>query len=140
MKQSFKCMSTIKQRLATQSVEATFASNTTIMSTEWNEARPYESIPSPKRIYWSLLPGGKLYGKSIADIQRSFNQEYGDILRIPGVFGRPDFVFIFDPNDYATVFRTEGQWPMRLGLPSLMYYRKKMRNDFFCENSGLLIE
>lgn len=52
------------------------------------------------------------------------------------MFGKQDIVFTFDPKDYQTLFRTEGIWPLRLGLDSVDFYRHKRRPDVFI-NGGL---
>ena len=69
-----------------------------------------------------------------------FRAEYGDILSFPGLFGRKDMVFSFNPADFEMLFRTEGQWPARKGIDTFDYYRKKVRPDLFAHCGGLVNE
>lgn len=64
-------------------------------------------------------------------------EDYGDIFRFPGLFGGPEILFSFDPNDFETIFRTEGYWPDRIVLQTMIYYRSKVRPDIFGKYSGL---
>ena len=56
------------------------------------------------------------------------------------MLGKPEMVFTNDPNDIEMVFRTEGQWPERKGLDSMVHYRKNLRPDIFGDHTGLVIE
>lgn len=56
------------------------------------------------------------------------------------MLGKPETVFTNDPNDIELVFRTEGQWPHRKGLDSLVHFRKNLRPDIFGKNTGLVID
>lgn len=73
-------------------------------------------------------------------MHRAMRSDYGDIVRIPGLFGRADTVIAFKPEIFEKVFRTEGQFPRRRGLETFIYYRKKVRPEVFGDTGGLLSE
>ncbi|XP_037048515.1 probable cytochrome P450 12b2, mitochondrial [Bradysia coprophila] len=110
--------------------------------TEWNSAKPFSSLPGPSKLGFlrSFLPGGKYHNITLLGMQKAFYNEYGTIFRFPGLFGKPDMVFTFDPNDMETVFRTEGQWPGRRGIDTIDYYRRKIRPDIFKKGTGLVMD
>ena len=56
------------------------------------------------------------------------------------MLGKPEIVFTNDPNDIEMVFRTEGQWPERNGIDSMVHYRKTLRPDIFGDHAGLVID
>uniref|UniRef100_A0A182SG32 Cytochrome P450 n=1 Tax=Anopheles maculatus TaxID=74869 RepID=A0A182SG32_9DIPT len=115
---------------------------------EWASAKPYKSIPSPKLFTFAKefkeggntpvddvgryydLTGGELYGR--------WRDDYGLLMRIKGMLGRPDIVITFRPEDFEKVFRTEGVWPIRRASETLSYYRQRVRPDVFGELSGLI--
>lgn len=47
-------------------------------------------------------------------------------------------LFSFNPANYEKIFRTEGAWPVRRGLHSFEYYRKKVRPEVFKDMGGLV--
>lgn len=66
--------------------------------------------------------------------------EYGSILKLPGMFGNKEVVMIIDSNDFETVFRNEGIWPNRRGISTFNHYRKNIRPDVFRDMGGLISE
>lgn len=105
---------------------------------EWKNAKPFSEIPSPgASLLFKFLPGGELANTSILHMHRYFQRTYGNIAFMKGMFGADSIVMIYDPNDFATVFRKEGQWPSRKNLDGMEYYREKIRKDVFKKN-GLL--
>lgn len=71
---------------------------------------------------------------------RFFRDSYGDLVRMPGLFGKRDMLLSFHPDDYETLFRNEGQWPLRRGLDTFGYYRMHVRPDVFKGKGGLVAE
>lgn len=59
---------------------------------EWKASTPFSSIPGPKKFsfFCSYLPGGKYHNISIVDLQKKLRAEYGDLIRLPGSFGKND--------------------------------------------------
>lgn len=64
-------------------------------------------------------------------------EEYGDLFKLPALFGGVEFIASHNPNDFQTVFRTEGQWPERTTFQTLAYFRKKVRPDIYGKYAGL---
>lgn len=87
----------------------------------------------------SNFPTGKLHKVSFVEMNRVFQSDYGDLVRVPGLFGRPDVLLSFNPEIHERVFRTEGIYPIRTGLETFTYYRKNIRSDFN-DTGGLLVE
>jgi cytochrome P450 family 12 len=63
---------------------------------------------------------------------------YGPISKITNIPGKRDLVFLYDPRDFETVFRNEGQWPLRPVMDSFPYYRNVTRKDIFQGVSGIV--
>lgn len=105
-------------------------------------AKPYSSVPGPNA--WELFnwfrPGGKLYGKQVFEIQEAFYEKYGNLSKLPGIFGKPDFLFVYEPEDMEKVYRYEGQYPIREGLDSITYFRTQVRKDIYGKGGGLTTE
>lgn len=73
-------------------------------------------------------------------MHRGMRKKFGDVVKIPGMLGRKNMLLTFDPVIFETVFRTEGTYPVRRGLETFIYYRKKVRPDVFRGTGGLLSE
>lgn len=73
-------------------------------------------------------------------MHRAMRNDFGDIVRIPGLMGRADTLITFKPCIFEKVFRTEGSYPGRRGLETFIYYRKKVRPEVFGDTGGLLTE
>lgn len=73
-------------------------------------------------------------------MHRAMRKDYGDLVRIPGLFGRADTLIAYKPDIFEKVYRTEGQFPKRRGLETFIYYRKKVRPEIFGDTGGLLSE
>ncbi|XP_055595528.1 cytochrome P450 CYP12A2-like [Uranotaenia lowii] len=114
----------------------------TAVDPEWANALPFEKIPGPPK---AALMAGMIYGGlftqegTLVDQLQTIRKTYGDLVRVPGVFGRPTRLLSFSPDDCERVFRTEGQWPMRASLETFTYYRKELRKDVF-KDMGLVTE
>lgn len=112
---------------------------------EYNQAIPFDKIPGPKSypvvgIAPHFMPKGKYYKLGIKELNQKMREEYGDVVILKGAFGKPDFVFLFNPKDFEIVFRTEGKWPYRPALEILDEFRVKERPDLFQGIGGLLQE
>lgn len=60
------------------------------------------------------------------------------IVRIPGILGKPDFIYIFENDLIEKVLRTEGKYPTCFSIAALAKYRRQ--EPFFNGVGGLLIE
>lgn len=56
-------------------------------------------------------------------IYKECRNTYGDIYKMK--IHRFNFVHIFDPNDFETVFRSDGKHPKREAFLTLNHYNKK---------------
>lgn len=112
---------------------------------ELRNARPVSEIPGPKAlpilgIMHHFLPGGKYYKMTMLDLHKKMREEYGDVVLFPGSMGRPDLVMTYDPENFAKLYRNEGQWPHRRSFAVFEYFRKNERPDLFKGMAGLLSE
>lgn len=106
------------------------------------KAKPFEDIPviSKYSLIRGFLPGGEFYGKNHDDLYRILRSKFGDVFMFPGMFGKKDILMTFHPDDFATIFRTEGAWPSREGLETLAYHRKVRSAKIFGNIGGLATE
>jgi cytochrome P450 family 49 subfamily A len=65
-------------------------------------------------------------------------RQFGPIVRLSGLLGRPDMVFLFDADEIERVFRSEELMPMRPSMPSLNYYKHVLHPDVFGDTGGLI--
>ncbi|XP_037921750.1 probable cytochrome P450 12d1 proximal, mitochondrial isoform X5 [Hermetia illucens] len=125
--------------LATQVEAAKDNPRSSNFQNDYAKAIHFSKIPGPSKFVFlrSLMPGGKYYKMEFVDMIKRQREDYGDLFRFPGLFGGPEILFSFDPNDFETIFRTEGYWPDRIVLQTMIYYRSKVRPDIFGKYSGL---
>ncbi|XP_068145178.1 probable cytochrome P450 12d1 proximal, mitochondrial [Drosophila tropicalis] len=86
----------------------------------------------------SFMPGGEFHNASVIEFAMKMRERYGDVFIMPGMFGRKDFVVTFNTKDIETIFRSEGIWPHREGLDSLIYFRTHVRPDVYGDSKGLI--
>ncbi|XP_044254761.1 probable cytochrome P450 301a1, mitochondrial [Tribolium madens] len=109
-----------------------------------NDAKPYSEIPGPKPIpilgnTWRLLPIIGQYDVSdVAKLSELFYKEYGKIVKLSGLVGRPDLLFIYDANEIEKIYRQEGPTPFRPSMPCLVRYKSVVRKDFFGDVGGVV--
>lgn len=109
---------------------------------EWLNAKPFNQLPGPSKYLFPLqfLPGGKLHNGTLIDIHKIMYGTYGDISILRGNFGQYDTVFSFNAEDFEKVYRTEGLWPIRIGLNTFDHYRKNVKPEIFKGIGGLVTE
>lgn len=71
-------------------------------------------------------------------MSKKLHAQYGDIVKIEGLLGRPDMVFVYDASEIERIFRREEKMPHRPSMPSLDYYKHVLRKDFFEDNPGVI--
>lgn len=76
--------------------------------------------------------------QAVDQVSKKLYKEYGDIVKIEGLLGRPDMVFIYDANEIERIFRQEERMPYRPSMPSLNYYKHVLRKEFFKNNAGVI--
>lgn len=119
--------------------------NNSVSAKKLPDAIPYKNIPGPSAlplisIAHHFMPGGKYHNMGMKEAHQKLKEEYGDVVKLKGVFGKPDFIFVFNPKDIELIFRSEGQWPYRMPLEVLDHFRAKERPDLFQGIGGLLQE
>ncbi|KAH8320006.1 hypothetical protein KR074_011040, partial [Drosophila pseudoananassae] len=109
---------------------------------KWQQAKLYKDMPGPSswRMISYFMPGGALYNTNLIQMNRRMREMYGDIYSMPGLMGRANVVFTYNPEDFEVTYRNEGLWPIRIGLESFSYYRKVQRPDVFGGIGGLVSE
>ncbi|XP_058453019.1 probable cytochrome P450 12a4, mitochondrial [Malaya genurostris] len=118
------------------------ANNVAAVDPEWETAMPFDKISGPSiwRMMKNFAPGGRYHNCTLPQMHKFLQEDYGNLMRLPGMFGREPILLSFNPNDFEKLFRAEGKWPVRRGLESFVYYRKKVRPDVFKGMGGLLTE
>lgn len=81
---------------------------------------------------------GSYQTEHIDKLSQNLYETYGEIVKIGGILGRPDMIFLFNPNDIEQTFRQEDLLPLRPSMPSLNYYKHVHRKDFFRNNAGVI--
>lgn len=76
--------------------------------------------------------------QEIDKVSKRLFKQYGDIVKIEGLMGRPDMVFLYDADEIQKIFRQEEIMPHRPSMPSLNYYKHVLRKDFFKSNAGVI--
>lgn len=111
---------------------------------ELQEAKPYSEVPGPKPLpllgnTWRLLPIiGQYQVSDVAKLSQIFYQEYGKIVKLSGLVGRPDLLFVYDADEIEKVYRSEGPTPFRPSMPCLVKYKSVVRKDFFGDLGGVV--
>uniref|UniRef100_A0A1B6H313 Cytochrome P450 n=2 Tax=Cuerna arida TaxID=1464854 RepID=A0A1B6H313_9HEMI len=107
-------------------------------------ARPYSEVPGPRPLpllgnTWRLLPViGQYQVSDLAQVSRLLYEEYGNIVKLSGLIGRPDLLFVYDADEIEKVYRLEGDTPYRPSMPCLVQYKSKVRKDFFGRLPGVV--
>lgn len=63
---------------------------------------------------------------------------YGRIVKLGGLIGRPDLLFVYDADEIEKVYRHEGPTPYRPSMPCLVKYKSEIRADFFGSLPGVV--
>jgi hypothetical protein len=74
----------------------------------------------------------------LAECSAQFRAQYGNIVKLSGLVGRPDLLFVYDADATEKVYRTEGPTPFRPSMPCLVYYKSVVRKDFFGALPGVV--
>ena len=95
---------------------------------EYNQAKPFDAIPTPKRIPVLNVSRGftKFSPSRAVQLVQERVQEFGKLFREKSAPGLPEFLFVLDPEDVAKVFRADGRYPRRFPLWEWTVVRKKL--------------
>ncbi|KAJ1521165.1 hypothetical protein ONE63_002860 [Megalurothrips usitatus] len=107
--------------------------------------RGYDEVPGPTPLpllgnSWRFLPVvGNFRIQEMDRVCLGLRERYGDIVRMSGLLGRPDMVFVFDADLIEQVFRAEDALlPVRPSMPSLDAFKHGIRKDFFGDLAGVI--
>lgn len=81
---------------------------------------------------------GQYQISNLADVSAQLNKEYGKIVRLGGLVGRPDLLFVYDADEIEKVYRQEGPTPFRPSMPCLVHYKSVVRKEFFGRLAGVV--
>ncbi|KAL7046891.1 hypothetical protein ACKWTF_002732 [Chironomus riparius] len=105
---------------------------------------PYTQVPGPKPLpiignTWRFAPIiGQFKISDIATMSFLLNQVFGRIVKVSGLMGRPDLLFVYDCDEIEKCYRNEGPTPFRPSMPSLVKYKSELRKDFFGDLPGVV--
>ncbi|KAE8745658.1 Cytochrome P450 CYP301 [Frankliniella occidentalis] len=110
-----------------------------------NDVRGYDEVPGPRPVpflgnSWRFLPVvGNYRIEQMDKVCLGLHRQYGDIVKVAGLLGRPDMVFVFDADLIEQVFRGEDALlPVRPSMPSLDAFKHGIRKDFFGDLAGVI--
>ena len=66
------------------------------------------------------------------------HEVYGNIVKVSGLIGHPDLLFVFDGDEIRNTFRREEVLPHRPAMPSLHHYKEVLHKDFFGDCPGVI--
>ncbi|KAK3923649.1 putative cytochrome P450 [Frankliniella fusca] len=108
-------------------------------------ARGYNEVPGPRPLpmlgnTWRFVPViGNFRIEEMDKVCLGLHRQYGDIVKVAGLLGRPDMVFVFDADLIEQVFRAEDALlPVRPSMPSLDAFKHGIRKDFFGDLAGVI--
>lgn len=107
-------------------------------------AKPYSEIPGPTPLpilgnTWRLLPIIGQYDISdVGKLSGKLYNMYGNIVKLSGLIGRPDLLFVYNADEIEKVYRQEGPTPLRPSMPCLVKYKNEVRKDFFGKLPGVV--
>ena len=81
---------------------------------------------------------GQYQVADLAKCSEQFRLQYGNIVKLSGLVGRPDLLFVYDADATEKVYRAEGPTPYRPSMPCLVYYKSVVRKDFFGALPGVV--
>ncbi|KAK7862097.1 hypothetical protein R5R35_012225 [Gryllus longicercus] len=113
-------------------------------SAEEAAARPYSEVPGPRQLpllgnAWRFLPLIGHYSiEKLDEVMWQLHRDYGPVVKVGGLVGHADLLFVFDGDAIERVFRREEALPHRPSMPSLHHYKQVLRKDFFGDVPGVI--
>ncbi|XP_017465203.1 PREDICTED: probable cytochrome P450 49a1 [Rhagoletis zephyria] len=107
-------------------------------------ARPYSAVPGPWGMpvlgnSWRFAPlVGQYRIQDLDKVMKELHINYGKIVKVGGLIGHPDLLFVYDGDEIRNIFKKEETMPHRPSMPSLKHYKGKLRYDFFGDIAGLI--
>lgn len=81
---------------------------------------------------------GQYQVSDLAQVSRTLYEQYGQIVKLSGLIGRPDLLFVYDADETEKVYRLEGDTPFRPSMPCLVQYKSQVRKVFFGRLPGVV--
>lgn len=71
----------------------------------WDEALPYKKIPGPSKlqIVRDFMPGGKYHNMPLTEVHKKLMQEYGTLVKLPGMPLKDDMIITYKADDFKMV-------------------------------------
>lgn len=88
--------------------------------------------------YFLFSVSGHYKLPALDKVMESLYQDYGEIVKVGGLIGHPDLLFIFNPNHIERIFKREETLPHRPSMPSVKYYKQVLHKEFFGKNTGIV--
>ncbi|XP_041352068.1 cytochrome P450 27C1-like [Gigantopelta aegis] len=109
---------------------ATTVRRSVVRNFDSSTAKPFDSLPGPKGIYYLPIIGPLLHFKPFTNhTLKTIHELYGDFLKRYGPIVRVNFgkwmVLIEDPDDIGVVFQNEGRYPKRSTADLHLVYCKR---------------
>lgn len=79
---------------------------------------------------------GQYSTQELDKVMWSLYREFGKIVKVEGLIGHPDLLFVFDGDIIQKVFKLEENMPHRPSMPSLYYYKQQLKSSFFGDSPG----
>lgn len=82
-----------------------FSTSSINLGLETQKPKPFDDMPKLTKlnVLLGFAPGGQFYGKELQDLHGILRKKYGNIVKFPALFGRPEFVFTYDAEDFEKV-------------------------------------
>lgn len=79
------------------------------LENEIKSAKPFSEIPkiSGFEMIKRNMPGQKYHNQPQIQLLQMMRDEFGDIVRLPGMFGQPESVMTFRAEDFEKVLKLE---------------------------------
>jgi len=83
------------------------------------------------------INAGEYHKMNVVTLMRTLRDKYGNIVKLDGSVIEPPCIFLFCPELCKTMYQSQGNWPMRISMEPLHYYRK-CREDIYGGQYGLV--
>ncbi|XP_063236390.1 probable cytochrome P450 49a1 isoform X2 [Bacillus rossius redtenbacheri] len=115
-----------------------------VMWTASRAPRPFSEVPGPRELpllgnAWRFLPlVGEHSTERLDAAMRALHLRHGRLAKLSGLVGHPDLLFLSDAAEVERVFRREDSLPHRPSMPTLHYYKQRLRRNFFGDTPGVI--
>lgn len=87
-----------------------------------------------------LLLIGKYNGLGPVEFLDALTNDYGPIIKLPGILNRNEALLLTDPNDFELAFRAEGSYPHRVLIKVFEYYCNQVCPKKYNFGGGLVTQ